>query len=106
MAKTKILFVADDGKEFDTEEAANAHDTFLKSKESIEAYITYAGLEKAQAGLLRTHIAGYLAHVEAGQPERTAAELEALAKAKAEAKAKGAKKDEKVAPAGDGGSAE
>ena len=101
MAKTKTIYVANDEKEFGTEAECEAHNAWLESQDSIEKYIAYAGLEKAQAGLLRTHVAGYLAHVKAGQPERTEEELAAMKKAKEDEAAKRAKKGEKATPAGD-----
>lgn len=92
MAKTKTIFVANDDREFATESECEAHNAWLESQDSIEKYIKYAGLEKAQAGLLRTHVAGYLAHVKAGQPERTEEELATMKKAKEEEAAKRSKK--------------
>jgi hypothetical protein len=61
MAKTKTLFIAADDREFETEEACDAHDEYLRSAGNIEAYIVAKNLHKAQAGLMRTHLAGYLA---------------------------------------------
>lgn len=60
MAKTKTLFVAEDGKEFDTESAADAHDRYLSNQTVIENYITSAGLKAAQAGLMRKHLPAFL----------------------------------------------
>ena len=71
MAKTKTLYVADDGKEFDTEHECNAHDAYLQRAGNIEAYIVDRGLAKAQAGLMRTHLAGYIAF-HAANPDATA----------------------------------
>lgn len=71
MAKTKTLYVADDGKEFDTAEACDAHDVYLRDAGNFEAYIVSKGLAKAQAGLMRTHLAGYMAF-RAANPDATA----------------------------------
>lgn len=60
MAQQKITFISADGKEFKTELEANARDEFLKVEKDVEAYIVAAGLAKAQAGLMRKHIPGYL----------------------------------------------
>lgn len=99
MAKIKQLYLALDGTEFDVEADADAHDAFLAAENSIEAYITHADLKKAQAGLMRRHLSGYIAFqeqedyqnliMEAGERvagEKAAAAAEA-AKAKAGAKA-------------------
>lgn len=99
MAKQKVLFLADDNTEFDTEQAADAHNAFLEAEFTIEAYIDYAELVRAQAGLMRRHLAAYTAflkiddldqRIEAAQyrveQERVAAS-EAAAKKRAEAKA-------------------
>ena len=72
MAKTKTLYVAADDREFDTAEACDAHDEYLRSAGNIEAYIVAKNLHKAQAGLMRTHLAGYLAFRTAN-PDATAA---------------------------------
>jgi hypothetical protein len=66
MAKTRQVYIAEDGKEFDTEAECNAHDAGLANSAVIEAYITHAKLEKAQAGLMRKHIAGYIAFAASG----------------------------------------
>lgn len=99
MAKQISKFLSNDGTEFATEHEANAHDESLAAANSIEAYFKRAGYEKAQAGLLRKAIPGYLAFLKdpaAGEliaqviAEREAAEAaekEAKAKARAEAKA-------------------
>lgn len=60
MAKTKVVFVSQDGKQFEDEAACDAHDTYINQQKQIEAYITGAKLAKAQAGLMRKHIAGWL----------------------------------------------
>lgn len=61
MAKQVQKFVDDNGTEFNTEAEADASNAFIKAEFTIEAYIEEAGLKMAQAGLMRTHIAGYLA---------------------------------------------
>ena len=73
MAKIKQTFLSDDDKEFGTEAEADARNMFLKTENSIEAYILAAGLQKAQAGLMRKHIAGYLSFAEKGAIELSAA---------------------------------
>lgn len=71
MAKTKTLYVAADDREFDTAEACDAHDEYLRSAGNIEAYIVAKSLHKAQAGLMRTHLAGYLSF-RAANPDASA----------------------------------
>lgn len=61
MAKIISKYLSDDGKEFDTAEAADAHNASIQHAKLIEAYIVHAKLEKAQAGLLRKHLAGFIA---------------------------------------------
>lgn len=61
MAKIKNVYLSDDNKEFATEAEADAHNAGLANAKAIEAYIVEAKLMKAQAGLMRKHIAGYLA---------------------------------------------
>lgn len=65
MAKIKQVFLSDDGKEFDTEAAADAHNMSLQVGNHVEAYIQANGITKAQAGLFRKHLPGYLAFREA-----------------------------------------
>lgn len=77
MVKKVDLFVTSDGKEFKDEGSANAHEKGLEKAEKIEGYIAAAGLQKAQAGLMRKHIAAYLSFEETGQvPARAAEEAE------------------------------
>lgn len=64
MATKKIVYIARDGKEFKTEQECDAHEAYLRLAIRIEDYVTSAGLGKAQAGLMRRHIAGYVAHTE------------------------------------------
>jgi hypothetical protein len=66
MAKAKVTYLSQDGKEFETELQADARDKFLEVAPQIEAYIVAAGLAKAQAGLMRKHIAGFLVFQEKG----------------------------------------
>lgn len=66
MAQAKVTYLSKDNKEFDTELQADARDKFLEVEPQIEAYITAAGLAKAQAGLMRKHIAGFLVFQEKG----------------------------------------
>lgn len=63
MATQKLTFVTADGKSFDTEAEADAHEAGLQAAESIKSYVQHAGLKKAQATLVRNHIAGYLGFV-------------------------------------------
>lgn len=71
MSKTKTLYIADDSKEFGTEAEMLAHDEYLRSAGNIEAYIVEKGLQKAQAGLMRKHLAAYIAF-RASNPDATA----------------------------------
>lgn len=95
MAKQISKFLDDNGNEFDTNEAADASNAFIAAEFSIEAYIEFAGLKLAQAGLMRRHVAGYLAFSErddhdelvAAASARIAAETAAAAQAAAAAKA-------------------
>lgn len=59
MAQSKQIFLSNDGKEFATEHEADAHDAARAMEATIDAYCVSAGLEKAQRGLLRKHIAGF-----------------------------------------------
>lgn len=61
MAKQKITFLSNDNTEFDTEAGADAHNAFLDNEGVIEAYIDFADLRKAQAGLMRRHLSGFQA---------------------------------------------
>lgn len=61
MAKQKITFLSNDNTEFDTEAGADAHNAFLDNEGVIEAYIEFADLRKAQAGLMRRHLSGFQA---------------------------------------------
>jgi len=72
MAQIKQIFVADDGKEFATEAAADAHNMALQVGNHVEAYIQANGITKAQAGLFRKHLPGYLAFRESN-PDASAA---------------------------------
>lgn len=65
MAKTKTIYVAADGKEFESEQDCNAHEIGLRLQVRIEDYISTAGLVKANAGFLRRHIPGFIAFSEA-----------------------------------------
>lgn len=62
--QTRSLFVTSDGKEFKVQAEAEAHQAGLDSKPLIEGYITHSKLEKAQAGLMRRHLAAFLAFQE------------------------------------------
>jgi hypothetical protein len=64
MAKIKQTFQAEDGKEFATELEADAHDRGKKEETAIVAYCEAVGLQKAQLGLLRKHIPGFLIFAE------------------------------------------
>lgn len=86
MAKTKTLYLANDNTEFDTEQAADAHNVTLAKGSHIEAYIVDAGLEKAQAGLMRKHIAQYLAFADANPDASAETPAQKAAAAKAAAK--------------------
>ena len=78
MAKTKQVYISNDGKEFDTELEADARDQFLMMENQIEGYIVAAGLKKAQAGLMRKHLAGFAAYIAGGEvPVATEGEGEA-----------------------------
>ena len=65
-------YLSNDAKEFATEAEADARNMFLKVQDSIDAYIAESRLEKAQAGLMRKHIPGYLAFAERGAVELAA----------------------------------
>lgn len=65
MATTKTVYVAADGKEFDTEQACAAHEIGIRMSVRIEEYIKSAGLVKANAGFLRRHLPAFLAFSEA-----------------------------------------
>jgi hypothetical protein len=74
MAKTKTIYVAGDGKEFDDEAACDSHDMYLAEQAKIESYIAATKLAKAQAGLMRKHLAGYMSFLKTGKvPEPEAA---------------------------------
>lgn len=66
MANQKITFIADDGKEFTDEGAADAHNASLKHSAKVEEYIAAAGLEKAGAGLARKHLPAFALFLETG----------------------------------------
>lgn len=101
MAQVKNIYVAADGTQFDSEQAADAHDQYLESAGHIEAYIQSAGLEKAQAGLMRKHLAGYLAFAQSNPDAsaETPAERAAAEKAAAKEAAKAKRAAEKAAEA-------
>lgn len=83
------------GQEFNTESEADASDAFIAAEFTIEAYITFAGLKMAQAGLMRTHLAGWeafmrradLSELTEAAAVRVKAEKKAAADAVAAAKA-------------------
>lgn len=60
------LFITTDNKEFKSEVEAEAHQAGLDQAPLINGYIQHAGLNdgkgKAQAGLLRRHLAAFLAY--------------------------------------------
>ena len=64
MAKIKQTFQSEDGKEFATELEADAHDRLKKEEPTIAAYCEQVGLQKAQLGLLKKHIPGFLIFAE------------------------------------------
>jgi hypothetical protein len=61
MAQAKTKYVATDGTEFDTELEADTRNAEISEKGTIEAYCEHSGLAKAQKGLLRKHLAGFIA---------------------------------------------
>ena len=61
MATAVTKFKSQDGKEFDTELEADGHDASLANAGVIEAFITAAGVKKAQAGALRNQLPKFLA---------------------------------------------
>ncbi len=66
MAKIKQVYVSRDGKEFESEVEADAHERSLDMQENIEKYIVASGLQKAQAGLMRKHLPAFATFVETG----------------------------------------
>jgi hypothetical protein len=60
MVKQVELFETNDGKKFPTMAEAEAHEAGQVHTGLIEAYITSAGLQKAQAGLMRKHLASFI----------------------------------------------
>jgi hypothetical protein len=72
MATTKTIYVAADGKEFDTEQDCNAHEVGLRLQVRIDEYIESAGLVKANAGFLRRHIPGFIAFSDAKDAKQAA----------------------------------
>lgn len=50
-----------DGKVFKTEIEAAGHEKYLEIKPVVEAFIEKAGLQKAQAGLMRKHLPAFVA---------------------------------------------
>lgn len=67
MAKTKTIYVAGDGKEFEDEAACDSHDMYLAQQAKIEKYITLSNLHKAQAGLMRKRLASFMSFLETGK---------------------------------------
>lgn len=65
MAKTKQIFVADDGTEFETEMEANAYELSLSMAAKIDEYIESTGVGKGPAGLLRKHLPAFTAFLQA-----------------------------------------
>lgn len=61
MAKIITSFASADGKAFDTELAADAHDLALSQVASVAAYAVAAKLGKAEATRAAKHVAGYAA---------------------------------------------
>lgn len=66
MAKEQTKYIADDGTAFDTLEEAEHHDAVVQDLKKVEDYISAAGLEKAQAGLMRKHLPQWLAFLNNG----------------------------------------
>ena len=62
MAEQRITYVTADGKSFKDADRASEHESYLKNKDVIEAYIAKAGLAKVAAGHARRNIASFLAY--------------------------------------------
>jgi len=97
MAKTLTKYLAEDGTEFDNEVDADAHDAALAESKQFDDYIAAAGLEKAQAGLMRKHLPQFLAFINDGIPP--AVEPKLTEAEKAEKKAAREAKKAAAAPA-------
>ena len=77
MAKIIQKYGSEDGtKEFNTAAEADAYDAGVKNAAVIEAYITKAGLLKAQAGLMRKHLASFISFEASYEAPKAAAETE------------------------------
>lgn len=95
MAELIQKFKTADGKVFNSEVEADAHEAYLKVQGAIEAFIEGSGLKMAQAGLIRKHGAALLDFMTTDAAQEAQAAFEAGLAAAAEApKKKRSKKAE------------
>lgn len=60
MGKTKTVYIADDGSEFDTESELAFYEKSLELSKDVEAYIEETKPAKPTAGMLRKQIPAFL----------------------------------------------